>query len=336
MHGPACRQSIPSRVRLASPALAFLAWFAGVPGAVAEPLITLNQNPLTLPYSLPMPLPARLPQADTSRATLEVNWSNSANADSSGSYDFTLDAETVDVRLRLEHSFSDRWAGLVELPWRSLSGGTLDGLIENWHNLFGLPQGPRKNMPKDRLLIDYQRNGVTELHIEDSGSGIADIPVRVGYQLHASDTAAVSGWLTVDLPTGDTDLLLGNGATDGALSLAGQVQLAEKWQLFGQADAIWLGNGDILPQYQQNYVIAGLAGVSWNAWRALDLTVQCYANTKVFDVGVNGLAGEAVVLSFGGTWRTQGGWRIDLGMNEDIQVEASPDATFYLLFQKGF
>ena len=302
----------------------------------AAPVITHNQNPLILPYGLPLPLPARLALPGEGRASLDVNWSNAANLESSAERDFTLDAGTVDVRLRVERGFGERWGAMIELPWRSLSGGTLDGFIENWHDFFGLPDGPRKRMPRDRLLIDYQESGETLLHVDDSASGIADIPLGAGYQVMKSDDRALAAWLTIDVPVGDSDDLLGSGALDAALSLAGEVQLAERWQLFGQVDAVWLGDGDILPQYQQSFVVAGLAGVSWNAWRALDLTVQFYANSKVFDVPVTALSGDAVVLSYGGTWRTSGGWRFDFGMNEDIDVDASPDATFYFLVQKGF
>jgi hypothetical protein len=302
----------------------------------AAPLVTRNQNPLLLPYGLPLPLPARLIGPGDGRASLDVNWSNAANLETSGEREFTLDAETVDVRLRVEHAFSERWAAMIELPWRSLSGGSLDGFIENWHDFFGLPEGPRRRMPQDRLLIDYQQSGETLLHIEDSASGIADIPLGAGFQVTTSDDRALAAWLTLDLPVGDSDDLLGSGALDVALSLAGEIQVAERWQLFGQLDAVWLGDGDILPEYQQSFVVAGLAGVSWNAWRALDLTVQFYGNSKVFDVPVTGLSGDAVVLSYGGTWRTNGGWRLDFGMNEDIDVDASPDATFYFLVQKAF
>lgn len=305
-------------------------------GAGAAPLLTRNQNPLVLPYGLPLPLPARLPAVGEGRASLDINWSNAANLETSGEREFTLDAETVDVRLRLEHAFGERWGALIELPWRSLSGGTLDGFIENWHDLFGLPEGPRRRMPKDRLLIDYQESGETLLHVDESASGIADIPLGVGYQVSSSADRALAAWLTIDVPVGDSDDLLGSGALDAALSMAGEMQLSESWQLFGQVDAVWLGDGDILPEYQQSFVLAGLAGVSWNAWRALDLTVQFYANSQVFDVPVTGLSGDAVVLSYGGTWRTSGGWRFDFGMNEDIDVDASPDATFYFLAQKAF
>ncbi|MFO1394050.1 MAG: DUF3187 family protein [Steroidobacteraceae bacterium] len=304
--------------------------------ALAEPLVTMNQNPLVLPYGLPLPLPARLPASGHGRYGLDVNWSNTATIEGSGSYDATVDAETVDVRLRLEHSFGERWAVMAEIPWRSIGGGSLDGSIEGWHDFWGMPNGDRDQLPKDQYLIEVQKDGQSLLYLDRTGSGIADIPIRGGYQLVADEKNALAAWLTVDLPTGDPDYLLGSGATDVAVSIAGQSQLAEHWQVFGQFDLAWLGSGDVMPGYQQDLVVAGLAGVSWNAWRALDLTVQLYANSKVFDVPVNGVSGDAVVLGFGGTWRTGGGWRFDFGMNEDVDVGASPDATFYLLLQKNF
>lgn len=307
------------------------------PGLLAaEPLVTMNQNPLVLPYGLPLPLPARIAASGAGRYGLVVNWSNTASIEPSGGWNATIDAETFDLRLRAEYSFGDRWEVMAELPWRSIGGGSLDGAIEGWHDFWGLPDGDRPKMPDDRYLIDVEVDGQTVLHLDDEASGIADIPLRLGYQWYADERSAVSAWLSVDLPTGDADDLLGSGATDVIASVAAQSQFAEHWQVFGQVDVAWLGDGDILPGYQENWAVAGLAGVTWNAWRALDLTLQLYANSQVFDIPVNGVSGDAVVLGFGGTWRTGNGWRFDFGMNEDVQVEASPDATFYALVQKSF
>ena len=325
------------RVHSARHHVAVLAIAALAPGLlVAEPLVTMNQNPMVLPYGLPLPLPARLASDGAGRYGLVANWSNTATEEASGRWQATIDAETIDLRLRGEYAFGERWSVMAELPWRSIGGGSLDGAIESWHDFWGLPEGDRKNMPQDRYLIEAQVDGQTVLLYDDDASGIADIPLRVGYQLLADEKSAVSAWLSVDLPTGDADDLLGSGATDVVASVAAQSQVAEHWQVFGQFDVAWLGDGDIMPQYQQSWVVAGLAGVTWNAWRALDLTVQLYANSQVFDVPVTGLSGDAVVLGFGGTWRTGHGWRFDIGMNEDVQVDASPDATFYALVQKSF
>ena len=60
--------------------------------------------------------------------------------------------------------------------------------------------------------------------------------------------------------------------------------------------------------------------MSWNAWRGLDLTVQFAGNSRVFNAPTN-LAGDAVAVTFGGSYRTVAGWRFDLGIAEDIQVK---------------
>lgn len=306
------------------------------PRACAEPFITRNQNPLLALYGLPSPLPARLPAPGSGRMGGVVNWSNAANVDTAGAATFTLDSEVVEVRVHVERTF---WPGVAlraELPWRHLSGGSLDGFIENWHDFFGLPNGQRDRLPRDQLLIEYRVADDTRLLVNESTSGIGDIPLSVGYQLHASDMRSMAAWLTVKAPAGDASDLTGSGAADVALSLALQSQFAERWQLFGQLNAAWLGEGDLLPELQEDAVFSALAGATWNAWQGLDLTVQLEGNSRVFDGGGTDLSGDAIVLTFGGSYRTQGGWQFDVGISEDIDVGASPDIAFNLGARRGF
>ena len=60
-------------------------------------------------------------------------------------------------------------------------------------------------MPEDRLLIQYQEGDEVLLQLDDSASGMADVPLAVGYQVKATDRSALSAWLTVDVPVGDSD-----------------------------------------------------------------------------------------------------------------------------------
>lgn len=306
------------------------------PVAHGDALLTGNQSPLVAPYGLPGPLPSRLPAAGHGRVAATVNVANAAVVETSGPYAFTMDGEAREVRIRFEYAVGSRFAALAELPWRQLSGGSLDGFVENWHDLLGLPGGSRGRLPRNELLIEYRQDESVLLHVDTSSAGIADLPIALGYQVHASDRHALAGWLTVKLPVGDADGLTGSGATDVALSLSGQSQLADRWQLFGQVDAVWLGKGRILPQFQETFAWSALAGLSWNAWRTLDLTAQVHANSSVFDVPATHLSGNAVVLGFGGSYRTANGWRIDLGIGEDIEPKASPDATINIAVRHAF
>ena len=304
--------------------------------AHAEPFLTRNQNPLLALYGLPSPLPARLPPAGGGRVAGVINWGNTEKEDFSADSNYTLDAETFELRLHFDHAFAERFALHAELPWRNVSGGSLDGFIDDWHGVFGLPGGSRRRLPEDQLLIEFERGGATLLSIDESTSGIGDIPLALGYQLYATDSSALSTWLTVKAPTGSADDLTGSGAFDVAATLAGQSQLHERWQLFGQASVAWLGEGDLLPEFQESFAWTLMGGVSWNAWRALNLTAQVEANSRLYDGLDSEVDGDAVVLTFGGTWRTEGGWRYDVGLSEDLQAGASPDIVFIFAVARDY
>lgn len=319
------------------PYVAGIAALAAVNGtARAEPFLTRNQHPVVALYGLPSPLPARLPAADSTRMAGVINWANFAVDETAGQATFTLDGETIDTRLHVDHAIGERFALHGELAYRHLSEGSLDGLVADWHDAFGLPSGSRTRLPQDQLLLTYQTGTAPLLYVDEGTSGVADIPIAIGYALVDSDSTAVSTWLSVKAPSGKAEDLTGSGAVDVAVSVAAERKLAERWQLFVQANLAWLGDGDFLPDLQESYAWSGLAGVTWNAWRTLDLTVQFDANSAVLDTGFDELDGTATLLTFGGSYRTAGGWQWDLGFSEDIDANASPDVVFILALRRSF
>ena len=312
-----------------------LTCLARVAPADADPLLTRNQHPLVALYGLPLPLAARLPGAGSGSIGAALNWSNIATTDTTDRRSYTLDGEVFEVRLQAGYALGERYVVQGQLAWRQLSGGSLDSLVESWHDLFGLPNGSRDRLPEDALLIEYRSGESTLLLVEHESSGMADLPLAFGYQLAASEQGAVATWLTIKVPTGKAADLTGSGAVDVALSLAGERQLSERWQLFGQANVAWLGEGDVLTDLQQDFAGSLLAGATWNAWPSLELTAQLEANTAVMDTGTY-LDGDAVVLTLGGRYRSNSGWMFDFGFSEDLQIDASPDIVFVLGVQRDF
>jgi hypothetical protein len=299
-----------------------------VTDAHGEPFLVRNQHPVVALYGLPSPLPARLPATQATRIAGVINWSNFATTETQDDVHLTLDGEAFEVRAHVDHSFAGRFALHAELAYRNLSEGSLDGLVDSWHQVFGLPNGSRSRLPEDQLLLEYRTGEISALYISENSGGFADMPVAAGYQLLAADSSAVATWLSVKVPTGKAADFTGSGAIDVALSIAAEHHLAEQWQLFGQANVAWLGDGDLLPDEQESYAWSALAGVTWNAWRTLDLTIQFEANSAVLSTGLEELDGDAVILTFGGSYRTAGAWQFDLGVSEDIEVGASPDVVF--------
>jgi hypothetical protein len=70
-----------------------------------------------------------------------------------------------------------------------------------------------------------------------------------------------------------------------------------------------------------------MAGVGVQVWRGLSLKAQIDAHTAVYDSDLDYLS-DAVVLTVGGDYLFQSGWRLDLGVSEDLAVEHSPDVVF--------
>jgi hypothetical protein len=266
---------------------------------------------------------------------MDIFWGSTALLQDRAGEVLLVDAETREARVTLQRPISDRFAWQVQLPYRYTGGGNLDSFIDSWHDFFGLAEGVRPLLPDDQLNIIYVRDGARRLDIRSSANGLADIQAALGYRMHASAESALMAWLSVKLPTGDADKLTGSGATDVSLLLSGLHRLNERWSVFGQAAATWLGDGDLLADQQRSVVWSGMAGVSVQTWRGLSLKAQIDAHTAAYDSDLDFL-NEAVVLTVGGDYRFASGWRLDLGVSEDLAVEHSPDVVFLLSLKQSW
>lgn len=308
------------------PALAAL-WVL-VPGAAsAAPFPTRDQNPLLAGFGIPVPMPARIGADGAWSMGLDINWASTAFRQQLAAESLIVDAETREVRLTLQRALSDRVALQLQVPYRYTGGGTLDHLIDSFHDISGTSAGVRPDLPSNQIRIQYAQFGSTQLNIASSSSGLADIEAGIGWMLVQTPHSALTMWLNVKLPTGDADKLTGTGATDTSIAMAGERQLTGRWSIFGQAAVTWLGEGNLLAQQQRSVVWSGLAGIEWQAWRDLSLKLQLDGHTAAFDSDLTFLR-DPIVLTAGGDYLFRSGWNLHLGLSEDIAVDRSPDAVF--------
>lgn len=298
------------------------------------PFFVRDQNPLLAGFGLPTAMPSQVPYGLSGR--LDLYWGSTALMQERGNEVMLVDAETREARLTLEGSFMDGDIGWqLQLPYRYTGGGNLDSFIDSWHDTFDLPDGARSTLPRDQIRIAYTRAGAHQIDIDSSTSGLADIQASIGYELNTSWAAALSVWLTIKFPTGGANKLAGSGGTDVSLLLAGRRTLSNRWSVFGQAAATYVDDGDLLPEQQRSVVWSGMAGVGFEAWRGLSLKAQIDAHTAAYDSDLDFFS-DAVLLTVGGDYRFEGGWRVDLGVSEDLAVEHSPDVVFVLGIKQGW
>ena len=302
--------------------------------ASAAPFAASDQNPLLTGLDVGNPVSARFSASGNTASSAIINWSNTSSIQHAEREDLLIDVESREIRFSLEHSLSDVVAMRLQFPYRSYSGGHLDSFIENWHNVIGLPNGDRSTLPQDNVNIRYEQNGEPRIALGQKRSGLGDISLAVGYQLNASTTHATSTWLSVKVPTGDSATLLGNGALVTSLSIAREQILSSRWIAYGQLSATYASEGDVLSNQQRKWLASGMVAVDYCYSQALRLTLQLDGHTAAFDDSNLELLGDAWILSMGGEYRWPSNWWLQLGVGEDIKVDASPDVNFAISLSK--
>lgn len=295
---------------------------------VAEPLPTTNQNPFIASLGLPAPLPARL-DADVTQLAATLNWASTAIVDTDADEILIADAETRELRLAVTHAFNDHLALRVELPYLYTSGGTLDGFIDDFHDTFGFSEGDRPLFRRNQLTLWYLRSGQASfVNRTRSTEGVGDLSLSLGTSLMQSEHSAAAAWFGITAPTAADGAYI-TGGDDWKLSatLSGTHRLAGRWTLFAQASAtVHTGKG-VFDQ-QQDVIWNGIASLEWAATRRIFFNVQVQAHSAPIEGSDLTYFGDAIVLTVGGSIRASDTLTVNVGLSEDVQVEASPDAAF--------
>jgi hypothetical protein len=217
----------------------------------------------------------------------------------------------------------------LEVPWLDHSGGELDKVIDDWHDLWGMPDGGRDDVPRD--LLEY-RYATPELDVQlaDDSSGLGDVSLVLSHAFYRRDTAVASIAVGYKFGTGDEDDFLGSGADDAfvALRFSGEhlADLPLTWH--GQVGYLRAGESDPWEDVQdQNMWFAGVA-VDWRLFERWSLIAQFDSHAGPLDSDLKQLGGEAYMFTAGARWRFTDQWSLDASVVEDIRVETAPDVTF--------
>lgn len=185
---------------------------------VSSPFFTRNLSPVIQIFGLPPSEGGQVTPHGRTKLRLVMETANNFTSDESSKESVLFDGETSRLTLSFRHGFAQYWEAGIDIPVVSHQRGMFDGLIENWHDTFALPQGGRDDAPRNRLHYFYKQEGEKEgLNFSDSGTGIGDTSLYLAYQLNRKTTAvrryiALRGG--IKLPSGSSDNLRGSGGTD--------------------------------------------------------------------------------------------------------------------------
>lgn len=236
-----------------------------------------------------------------------------------------LDGETGRLRLTQRWGLGGGWDLGVDVPMLDEGGGFLDSWIQDWHGWFGLPNGGREQVAEDQFRYEYQRNGATGLLHDEPGDGLGDVTVTLGRQLGRGSALRAA----LKLPTAEGSLL-GGGNTGGALWLDLALPVPRGWEGYVAGGVSLNERGDVLPQQQNEKVFFGGAGLLMPFIAGTRLHAQLQGHTRLYDdSALPGLSRPGVPLTLGLRFGD-----VEIGFQEDLSVNASPDFAVYLAMGK--
>lgn len=300
-----------------------------------RPLYSINQSPLIQIYGLPALGESRVLGPEESTLAMHLQIANQFTGSSNSDEYLHLDGESRRLTLQWRQGLSGHREWGIELPHVTHNGGFLDIFIEEFHDILGLPQHGRTDLPRNRIDYRYARQGVNVVNLDHAVSGVGDVRVFAAMPV-ATETASrgyTAAWrVSLKLPTGDDAELLGSGSTDlaGWLSAA-TTRPPDKWNLYGGGGLLLMNEGNVIPEQQRHVVGFGTLGISQKFFPQLTINAQLDIHSPFYsDSGLQQLGRYAALGLLGAEWEFGPGKYVTLSMSEDMVVGASPDVTFNL------
>ncbi len=305
----------------------------------SPPLAVGNRTPFTLVFISPV-APDHTLTPGTHKWSTHLDLSSHSLIESSDSANVELDGETTRLAFGWQFRPSTRWLIRAELPWISHSGGFLDSIIDEFHQVTSLPEGQRDRQPQDRLLFGYE-DGSQQIFLNRQRQALGDATISAAYQLRSAHRSAEAknwlqnSWLQLGakLPTGRVSALSGSEATDIAISLHHNRQQTRALRPFALSfDAYMLHTGDtelIEDQKKVQWQFNVRVAKQWTPTFVPE--VQLRYRTASYNNPLATLGSDSLGLDVGLTvQRPRSYWKV--GFSEDLDIDSAPDVTFYLQY----
>ncbi len=299
----------------------------------------INQLPFKQIFGLPSLDNSPLTEAGKWRLNIITNISNTYDVSTGPNEQAVTDVETYRTTLVASYGLLQNWQVSLEVPYVSHDGGFLDNFIYDWHDFFGFQQNNRTKDNSDQLHISYLNGSGASFEMNDSGSGIGDIRINAAFTRPWQNRALIFS-TELKLPTGDFDRLTGSGGYDFSVGITlNDPESLKTYRIgmYGGLAAVFLGDIDgELSAVQKNFVLAGRAGIGWQATKLIQLKLQLDAQTALYDSDLKEMGEPALQLVMGGSLTFSENVYLDISVAEDIYTTTAPDVAFQLALVTTF
>ncbi len=250
---------------------------------------------------------------------------------------YFLDYEMTDSRIEVSKALSDRLALSVGFSHRHYMQGAMDRPIQGFHDLFGVEQNGRDDVPyNESRFVLYDRAGNVVLDTKDVSQADNNcIHISGQYLLHPGTTLmpavavkATVGYGLNNPPTDDDHEPLDYGATVGFFK-----RWHPRWYTHHELGYIRYGRSEFFGlRFEENnfYTIHSLEW-QWDPKVSILLN-YIYHEGALKDFG--NLSDASHEIDFGLKWRTSAGNIIEFALIENlVSYDNSPDFGSYLSYE---
>jgi hypothetical protein len=292
-----------------------------------DPLPVKNLAPVAGLLGVPIQHRAGASAAGSWSWTLQGSVASHYATDRAGEERINLDGETQRLALLAGYRIAADWELQLELPWQRQRGGALDGLIDNWHDFWGMPDNGRGLVPRD--LIDYRyADPALRFDLRDDSAGWGDTSLTLQRQLYRGERIDLALGVGYKFGTGDAARFTGSGEGDGfaTLRLSGRLSPSTLWH--GQLGYLRAGEIPALAGRQRRNLWFAGGALAWELAPGWSLIGQLDAHAAPLDSALDSVGDTAFLLSAGTRWQVSPRWSLEFLLVEDVAVETGPDVIF--------
>lgn len=239
-----------------------------------------------------------------------------------------LDYENLQTNLIFAYGITDTIQ--IEAGWDTQSrfGGAMDGFIQGFHDLFGIDQDGRDQVPKN----DFNYNIDPSVSLTDEDRGLYSSSVQATLQHNV--TCGISKWpafayaLTARYELKSDDLEGGN-PWDFGLSVA-LSQRFSSFYLYGTVGYALFGRDSFRGIGLSDTQFTGLFAIEWRAFSTASIIVQYLFSEGVVE-DLDAFSEPSHEVTLGAKWEIVRGTVLELGLIENILTSGnSPDFGVHL------
>ena len=277
---------------------------------------------------------------ETNHLSISIENSSFSVIENINNDQLTLDGETTKTSINCARKLSDILTLNVSLPIYSFSRGFLDSPIEQWHDLLGLSDGSRVDLPKSQINFEVLSRSNKE-RINDSDIGIGDIQISTKLNFYSKNRSNLYFITSLEIPTGSKKKYFGNDEFDGLIALNLKNHLRDNLVINSVFGVSIINQNQNLLLRERNTSYFSKVLLSWKPKYFLSrqaINPLIYKiNFEVFEPKIKSdfkaLGDEYYVFGLGATFEFAKDKYFNFGFSEDLKVNSSADFSFIFGFE---